>query len=467
MNHLLKPYPSYKDSGLPWLGEVPSHWDVQRNGRLFAQRNETGHGDLPILEVSLKTGVRVRDFESSNRKQVMSDRAKYKRAARGDLAYNMMRMWQGAVGIPPVDGLVSPAYVVARPYPEADSRYFEYLFRTGAYMNEVDKYSRGIVKDRNRLYWDDFKRMPSAVPHRPEQEAIADFLDHVDRRIRRYIRGKRRLIALLNEQKQAIIHRAVTRGLDPDVRLKPSGVEWLGEVPEHWQVRKVRMLSTRVTKGTTPTTLGRSFTDAGIRFVKVESISKTGAVIPDKCAFIDAQTDSLLSRSRLRAGDILVAIAGAIGRVAVVRGRDLPANTNQAVAIVSPIEKIILPDWLARFLSSPSCQRSLTDSSVQSAQANLSLADLSGTMIALPPLSEQRLVVKALAERAKAIERAIALNRRQVNLIQEYRTCLIADVVTGKLDVREAAARLPAEPDESEDADILEELDEPGGAEVG
>src|SRR3989440_10681368 len=159
MAHDLRPYPEYMDSCLPWLGQIPAHWEVRRNGRLFAQRNETGFSDLPILEVSLKTGVRVRDFENSARKQVMSDRAKYKRAAKGDIAYNMMRLWQGAVGVAPVDGLVSPAYVVARPLHGVHSQYFSYLFRTSAYMTEVDKYSRGIVKDRNRLYWQDFKQM--------------------------------------------------------------------------------------------------------------------------------------------------------------------------------------------------------------------------------------------------------------------------------------------------------------------
>ncbi len=182
------------EGGSDISGRVPEHWDVQRNGRLFAQRNETGFGDLPILEVSLKTGVRVRDFESSKRKQVMTDRDKYKRAARGDLAYNMMRMWQGAVGIAPVDGLVSPAYVA-----QTESRYFQYLFRTGSYMDEVDKYSRGIVKDRNRLYWDDFKQMPSPVPTPDEQKAIAGYLDSLDHRIPRYVRAKRRLIELLEE----------------------------------------------------------------------------------------------------------------------------------------------------------------------------------------------------------------------------------------------------------------------------
>jgi type I restriction enzyme, S subunit len=170
----LRPYPEYKDSGLPWLGKIPKHWEARRNGRLFAQRNQAGFADLPILEVSLGTGVRLRDFENSTRKQIMADRDKYKRAAKGDIAYNMMRMWQGAVGVAPVEGLVSPAYVVARPFPETEARYFNYLFHTNVYMNEVDKYSHGIVKDRNRLYWDEFKQIPSAFPPIDEQKTIAD-----------------------------------------------------------------------------------------------------------------------------------------------------------------------------------------------------------------------------------------------------------------------------------------------------
>jgi type I restriction enzyme S subunit len=238
----LRPYQAYKDSGLPWLGKIPAHWDVRRNGRLFAQRVETGFPDLPILEVSLRTGVHVRDMDNTNRKQLMSSREQYKRAARGDIAYNMMRMWQGAVGVAPTDGLVSPYYVVASPFSEADGRYYSYLFRTAAYMNEVNKYSRGIVTDRNRLYWDEFKQMPSIYPPPGEQRKIADVLDSYDRTVRRFIRAKRRFIELLNEQKQSIIHRAVTRGLDPSVHLKPSGIEWLGDVPEHWEVRRVKQV---------------------------------------------------------------------------------------------------------------------------------------------------------------------------------------------------------------------------------
>jgi type I restriction enzyme, S subunit len=207
------------------------------------QRNDTGYGSLPILEVSLKTGVRVRDMDNLKRKQVLSDREKYKRAAKGDIAYNMMRMWQGAVGVAPVDGLVSPAYVVARPLPETEARYFSYLFRTNAYMKEVDGYSRGIVKDRNRLYWQDFKQIASCVPPLCEQKAIADYLDDNANKVRRFIQNRRRVIEILNEQKLAEINQALTRGIRFNILYRSSGVEWLGDIPKHWRHLKLKRIA--------------------------------------------------------------------------------------------------------------------------------------------------------------------------------------------------------------------------------
>src|SRR5690348_10807491 len=128
------PYASYKQSGLPWLGIIPARWAVRRNGGLFSQRVETGFPELPILEVSLRTGVRIRDMDDLARKQRMSEPDLYKCAREGDIAYNMRRMWQGAVGVAQIDGLLSPAYVVARPFDHVHSRYYSYLFRTLAYM---------------------------------------------------------------------------------------------------------------------------------------------------------------------------------------------------------------------------------------------------------------------------------------------------------------------------------------------
>ncbi|MCY3840798.1 MAG: restriction endonuclease subunit S [Gammaproteobacteria bacterium] len=207
-------FSAYKASGLDWLGGVPEHWQMIRNGRLFAQRNETGRPELPILEVSLRSGIHVRDFENSNRKQVLSDRSLYKRVAKGDIAYNMMRMWQGAVGVAPTDGLVSPAYVVAKPMPGIDSRYFDHLFHIRGYMTEVDRYSRGIVKDRNRLYWEDFKQMPTPCPPSDEQAAIADAVEDQTAATSAYIRNVRSQISLAHEYRTRLVADVATGKLD-------------------------------------------------------------------------------------------------------------------------------------------------------------------------------------------------------------------------------------------------------------
>ena len=209
-----QPYPAYKPSGVEWLGDIPEHWRASRIGRLFVQRSEVGYSELPILEVSLISGVRVRDFDNSSRKQIMSDRSMYKRAVKGDIAYNMMRMWQGAVGVAPVDGLVSPAYVVAKPLAGAEPRYFNHLFHTSAYMIEVDKYSRGIVKDRNRLYWEDFKQMPTPRPPSDEQVLIAGATDRMAAFTSAAIRDIRRQIHLLHEYRTRLIADVVTGKLD-------------------------------------------------------------------------------------------------------------------------------------------------------------------------------------------------------------------------------------------------------------
>ena len=209
-----QPYPAYKDSGVEWLGKVPEHWSVRRNRWLFRDRAETGFGSLPILEVSIHEGVRIRDMDDGQRKQQIVDRSQYKRARNGDIAYNTMRMWQGAVGVVPVDGLVSPAYVVACPVDGVDSRYYGYLLRTQACKQAVKLHSRGIVSDRDRLYWDEFKRIASPLPPQQEQALIVEFLDRAGRKLQGHISSTRRQIALLREYRTRLIADVVTGKLD-------------------------------------------------------------------------------------------------------------------------------------------------------------------------------------------------------------------------------------------------------------
>lgn len=402
-----------------------------RNGRLFGHRVETGFPDLPILEVSLRTGVRVRDMENLKRKQVMSQKEKYKRAAKGDIAYNMMRMWQGAVGPAPVDGLVSPAYVVVKPYDEANSSYYSYLFRTAAYMQEVNKFSRGIVADRNRLYWESFKQMPSLVPPRPEQDQIVAYLRAQDAHISRLIKAKRDLIKLLTEQKLRIIDHAVTRGLDASVVLKPSGIEWLGEVPEHWEVkplkRWVRLNARTLGQKTSP--------DFEFRYVDIGSV-QTGRLVkePERIRF-----EAAPSRARrvLRRGDTIISTVRtylkAIWYVSE-DADDLIASTG--FAVLTPGSGVE-PEYLGYVIQSSPFVNRVTANSIGIAYPAIAETVLGRFPVALPPtVNEQQAIVARIKTESAPLDDAITRTEDEIKLIREYRDRLIADVVTGQVDVR-------------------------------
>ena len=439
----MKPYPEYKDSSLPWLGNIPSHWEVRRNGRLFAQRNQTGFPDYPILEVSLRTGVRVRDFDNLKRKQVMSDREKYKLAVKGDIAYNMMRMWQGAVGVAPVDGLISPAYVVARPYPEVYSRYYAYLFRTAAYMDEVDKYSHGIVKDRNRLYWDEFKQMPSAFPPPDEQTTIANFLDQNRVLVHRFIRNKERLIELLQEQKQAIISHAVTRGIDPDVRLKPSGIDWMGDVPEHWEVRRLKTLAT-IIMGQSPDSADCNIDGNGQPFL--QGCAEFGEQHPSPFQYCTR------TNKTSPIGSLLMSVRAPVGKTNIA---DQEYAIGRGLCSIIPQDTVINFEYACHAILQ--CMTQLFVVATGSTYDAVTIGEVGCMYLPLPPISDQSQIVRCIAVEVHPINSTIPHTRRQIDLIREYRTRLIADVVTGKLDVRDVAIDEAAEADAPDDNGFLED----------
>jgi len=463
----LKPYADYRDSGLPWLGQVPAHWRVVRNGSLFAQRSQTGFAELPILEVSLKTGVQVRSFGAAKRKQIMSDLSKYKRAAQGDLAYNTMRMWQGALGVCPVDGLVSPAYVVARPYPNVDARYYAALFRTGGYMAEIDSASRGIVKDRNRLYWDQFKQMQSPCPPLEDQVEVVRFLDWASGRIDRAIRAKRKVISLLTEQKQSIAQRAVTAGVEPGVTLKLTGLEWLTAVPAHWEVRPLKAVS-EIQSGVT---LGKDYggqrTDE-FPYLRVANV---------QAGFVDlSEVKSIrvpiaeAQRSTLAMGDVLMTEGGdpdKLGRGCVWDAQVNPCLHQNHVFAVRPKQHRLNPMFLSAFMGTSFARAYFQATAKQTTNlASTNKTKIGRLQVPLPPIEEQGDILAKVALETRPTDAAIGRLEAEIQLLREYRLRLFVDVVTGQLDVREASMRLPAESpldrdtetdDEADDTELIDE----------
>ena len=433
----LKPYPSYKGSGMDWLGDVPKHWEVLPNRALFAEVKERDHPEEQMLSVTITKGV-IRQqallADSSKKDSSNQDKSAYKLVRSGDITYNKMRAWQGAVGVSDYRGIVSPAYVVERPRKGASSHYLHHLLRTPAFAKEAERWSYGITSDMWSLRPEHFKMIYGCLPPLPEQSAIVRFLDHADRRIRRYIRTKQKLITLLKEQKQAIIHRAVTRGLDPNVRLKPSGVEWLGDVPEHWEVRrlksKLRPVDRRSSSGTeTLLSLRRDF----------------GVVVYAEHFSRPPQGVTLVGYKLVEAGQLVVnRLQANNGLLFCSRLSGVVSPDYSVFAERSPVDMEYLGNLLRTVTYKTHFRRESTGLGTGSA-GFLRLYDdkLLETSVSLPPLEEQSTLLVSLSEITASLCRAIGRQHVGIALLREYRTRLIADVVTGKLDVREEAARLP------------------------
>ncbi len=454
----LESYAAMKDSGTPWLGLVPSHWSVLPNRAVFSEVKTRDSGDEQMLSVTIKRGVieqRQLLSDSSKKDSSRQDKSAYKLVCPGDIAYNKMRAWQGAVGVSELRGIVSPAYVVVRPVGNVVPRYFHYLLRTPAFAKEAERWSYGITSDMWSLRPEHFKLIYSCVPTEQEQVAIVQFLDHADRRIRRAIAAKQKLINLLEEQKQAIIHRAVTRGLDPDVRLKPSGVEWLGDVPEHWAVQRLKTLVHRVDQGVSPQAENQRADEKSWGVLKAGCVNR-GVFRPNEHKRLpsDYHVDESL---RVSEGDVLVsrasgspALVGSTGRVP-----EIDLNLILSDKIFRLVFKCSVdPDFMTLVMNS-NYYRLQVEQAISGAEGlanNLPVTSLRSFQFAVPKLGEQSLIVSSLRVELQGIFAASDRTEREASLLREYRIRLIADVVTGKLDVRAAAARLPDEIDSADGA---------------
>lgn len=423
----LKPYPTMKDSGVEWLGEVPEHWGVRRGKNLFRCidiRSETGGEEL--LTVSSERGIVPRRSASVTMFKAESY-VGYKLCWPGDLVINSLWAWARGLGVSNYYGIISTAYGVYRPKKSINSRFIHELVRSIPFHWELRVRSKGVWTSRLQLTDDSFLCAPFPLPPLPEQTAIVRFLDYIDRRVRRYIRAKQKLIKLLEEQKQAIIHRAVTRGLDPDVPLKPSGVEWLGDVPEHWEVKRLKNVCI----------LQRGHDLSNDKFIDgLYPVYGSNGLI------------GYHTVSTTKAPCITVGRSGSVGKVNYIE-TDFWAH-NTTLFVLRNFDN----DWkyLYYLLSSLDVKRLSEGSAVPTLNRNY----IHQLQVGIPARKEQREVVEYIERSFKNIDLAINSANREIELLREYRTRLIADVVTGKLDVREAAAQLP---DEAEELESLDEMD--------
>ena len=433
-NH--RSYPAYRPSGVPWLGDVPRHWKTARlkghAANVVDLTRETGDDDihLALEHVESWTG---RFAPASNGVGLDSQ---VKRFRVGDVLFGKLRPYLAKVTCPNQEGVCVGEFLVLRPsITNLSPRYLEpRLLRSRPVIDAIDASTFGAKMPR--ADWQFIGDMPIPLPPLPEQRSIVRYLDYVDQRIRRYVSAKRKLIALLEEDKQTIVNRAVTRGLDPNVRLKASGVEWLGDLPEHWEVWRTK-------------TVLRERSQKGFPYEPLLAATQTKGVVRKEQ--YESRTVLALKDLHLlklvRVGDFVISLRSFQGGIEYAREQGI---ISPAYTILYPRNPAVHAYLASLFKSRPYIENlTLHVTGIRQGQ-NIDYSELSRSYLPLPPLSEQRAIVRYLDKATAAIDSSIARTRRQIELLQEYRTRLIADVVTGKLDVREAASQLPDEDSEAE-----------------
>lgn len=430
----LGPYPEMKESGVPGVGGVPAHWAVRRLKTVFCEVDDRSTtGAEPLLSLRMNRGLV--DHHGEGGKVIPPDAlVGYKRARPGELVMNRMRAATGLFGEAPKLGLVSPDYAVLRPMIDASLRFYVALFQTSAMTSLFRLESRGLGSGESgflRLYTDRFGLLSAPVPPVEEQQMIMRFLDRADGRIRRLIAAKQRMIKLLEEQKRATVLRFMTRGTDPEARLRRSGVAWLGDVPEEWSVKRLKWV-TRLQRG-----------------YDLPADSRVAGPFPviSSGGFIDSHAEA-----RATGPGVVMGRYGSTDAVFFVEPDFWPHNTALFVTDFQGNDR----KWCYYLLRTIS----KADHAGKSAVPGVDRKDLFEIMVAVPPILEQAAIVSEIEHATRELDTGLQRIAAEIALLREYRTRLVSDVVTGKLDVRAAAAALPDEDEPVEPLDDEEVEDD-------
>lgn len=428
----LQPYKKYKHSDIEWLGEIPEHWNNCRNKEIFyeiSDKSETGKETL--LTVSHITGVTPRSEKNVNMffAETMEG---YKICQEGDLIINTMWAWMGALGTSKYMGICSPAYNIYRAYREIDytHQYFDCLFRIPNFIVEMTRYSKGIVASRLRLYPKDFFRIKTPLPPLQEQTQIANYLDQKTIQIDQKIHLFQQKINKYTELQKALINETVCRGLDKNVPMKDSGVEWIGEIPVHWEVSAIKRLFEVIGSGTTPKSGSKEYYENGsVNWINTGDLKNN---IIEKCKY-KVTTKALEDYSTLKIypkNTLLIAMYGAtIGKIALM---NIEGCTNQACCALGKSKQLKMKYLFYWFLSNKNKVVSL---SFGGTQPNISQNLIKDLIVHIPPIKEQIDIINFLNKKTTQIQKITTNLQSQIHTLKELRKTLINDIVTGKLKV--------------------------------
>lgn len=426
---MLKSYETYKETNIQWINYIPQHWNLKRNKNVFLERiekNQNLFGNL--LSVSRNMGVTEKSSHEFKIGMFSAETLEgYKIVFKDDLVINIMLAWNGSLGISKFDGVVSPAYCVFKLKNDDNSKFLHYLLRTPHLTNYFMAYSTGIVKSRLRLYSDDFFMLSIFLPPKEEQDQIVKYLEWQTSKINKLIDAKKKQIELLKEQKQTVINQAITKGLDPNVKMKNSGIPWLGDIPEHWKVEKLKQFF-HVKKDI-----------AGKEGYEVLSVTQQGIKVKNVSSNEGQMAQNYSGYQVVHPGEFVM------NHMDLITGY---VDCSPLLGVTSPDYRVfILTDtehcldkYFLRIFQI--CYKrkifyGLGQGAAAQGRWRLPKDEFLNFSLPIPSRKEQETISNYLDEKVTEIEKTISMITQKIELIQEYKTCLVSDIVTGKFDVRD------------------------------
>lgn len=434
------PLSSYKNLGntsLPWIGRIPLHWDVLpafalfhekcvRNGGLIEQDVLTlSYGQIKKKDVATKKGLLPASFET------------YQIVDPGDIILRLTDLQNDQrslrVGFVKDRGIITSAYLCLEPRVKESSPFLYYLLHALDLQKAFYGMGAGL---RQTMGFEDLRRLEIPLPPPTEQLGITRFLDQYTRLVERVLRTRKRQIQLLTEQKKIVVHLAVTRGLNPSVPLRSTGVQWVPDVPQHWTVVPLGQVAQMIQTGPFGSQLHASdYVPGGIPVINPTHLAG-GRIVPDTKFAVDQSTVDKLSKHILRDGDIVFARRGELGRCALVRSTEAGWLCGTRSLQLRVKDGWFIPEFLQLVLSAQGVRDFLSLSSVGATMENLNGSIVSRIRVQCPPLEEQQRIVSYVSDITSHLDRLIERATREAALVSEYRVRVITDVVTGKLDVR-------------------------------
>jgi len=436
----IKKYPAYKDSGVDWLGNVPEAWKLIRMKYLYKDISIKNRPDAELMSVTQDKGVVPRSWVENRMVMPSGNLNMFKFIEKNDFAISL-RSFEGGLEYCHHDGIISPAYtVLKRKRNDLEPSFYKYLFKSFSFISELQTSIVGIREGKNISYPElSYSFLP--IPSKEEQTAIANFLDEKCEKIDQTIARKEKLIELLKERKQIVIQNAVTKGLDKNLKQKDSGIEWIGEIPEHWDVKAIKHLKKNVKNAFVDGPFGSNlksehYIENGDVYVVESGFITTGVFINKEFKTITKKHFETIKRSSCKAGDIIIAKIGAnygmaaelpvLEKEAVVSGNSLKITLN---------DKLILNEIFVKLLGMSKALGGFEDIVNASAQPALSLGGLNNLKLPIGKIKEQISIVNYIKMQSAKIEKSIEIQELQIEKIKEYKSSLINSAVTGKIKV--------------------------------